>query len=46
VVFMIERFQIEGRQASEIARDLTDAFDRYCQPAGQGAGQGAGSATA
>ena len=46
VVFMIERFQIEGRQASEIARDLTDAFDRYCQPAGQGAGHGAGSATA
>jgi putative YphP/YqiW family bacilliredoxin len=50
VVFMIERFQIEGRQATEIARDLTDAFDRYCQPAGlgagQGAAQGAGQATA
>jgi putative YphP/YqiW family bacilliredoxin len=33
VVFMIERYQIEGREAAEIARDLTDAFDRYCQPA-------------
>jgi len=33
VVFMIERFQIEGRDASEIAHDLTDAFDRYCQSA-------------
>jgi putative YphP/YqiW family bacilliredoxin len=35
VVFMLERFQIEGRSADEIARDLTAAFDRYCakQPA-------------
>ena len=33
VVHMIERYQIEGRGADEIARDLTDAFDRYCQPA-------------
>ena len=32
VVFMIERYQIEGREAGAIARDLTDAFDRYCQP--------------
>lgn len=30
VVFMLERFQIEGRTADEIARDLTAAFDRYC----------------
>ena len=35
VVFMLERFQIEGRSADEIARDLTAAFDRHCakQPA-------------
>lgn len=30
LVFMLERRQIEGRQAQEIARDLTAAFDRYC----------------
>ncbi len=29
-VFMLERHQIEGRTADEIARDLTGAFDRYC----------------
>jgi bacilliredoxin len=33
VVFMLERHQIEGRSAAEIARDLTAAFDRYCQSA-------------
>lgn len=31
VVFMLERFQIEGRSAEEIATDLTSAFDRYCE---------------
>lgn len=30
LVFMLERHQIEGRSAEEIASDLTDAFDRYC----------------
>ena len=30
VVFMIERHQIEGRDADQIADDLMDAFDRYC----------------
>jgi bacilliredoxin len=30
IVFMLERHQIEGREAPEIARDLTDAFDRFC----------------
>ncbi len=30
VVFMLERFQIEGRSAQEIAQDLADAFDQYC----------------
>jgi putative YphP/YqiW family bacilliredoxin len=29
-VFMLERHQIEGRTATEIARDLTGAFDKYC----------------
>ncbi len=30
VVFMLERHQIEGRSAEEIAQDLVGAFDRYC----------------
>jgi putative YphP/YqiW family bacilliredoxin len=30
VVFMLERHEIEGRDADEIADDLTDAFDRFC----------------
>lgn len=30
IVFMLERWQIEGRAADAIAADLTDAFDRYC----------------
>ena len=30
IVFMLERHQIEGRGADDIADDLTDAFDRYC----------------
>ncbi|HEX5726074.1 MAG TPA: BrxA/BrxB family bacilliredoxin [Longimicrobiaceae bacterium] len=29
VAFMVERHQIEGRSAHDIARDLTGAFDRY-----------------
>jgi putative YphP/YqiW family bacilliredoxin len=29
-VFMLERYQIEGRQADDIARDLTAAFDKHC----------------
>jgi putative YphP/YqiW family bacilliredoxin len=33
VVFMLERFQIEGRSAEEIAGDLTAAFEEYCEPA-------------
>lgn len=31
-VFMLERRQIEGRMAEEIAADLTEAFDRFCAP--------------
>jgi len=33
LVFMIERHQIEGRQAQEIAQELTRAFDQHCAPA-------------
>ena len=32
IVFMLERHQIEGREAPEIAQDLTAAFDRFCTP--------------
>ena len=30
LVFMMERHQIEGRDAQEIARVLTHAFDEFC----------------
>lgn len=30
VVFMLERKQIEGRAAEEIANDLIEAFERHC----------------
>lgn len=30
LVYMLERHQIEGRTADEIAQDLTGAFDRFC----------------
>ncbi len=29
-VFMLERHQIEGRDASDIAEDLKGAYDRFC----------------
>jgi putative YphP/YqiW family bacilliredoxin len=32
VVWMLERHQIEGRDPAAIAKDLTDAFDRFCVP--------------
>ena len=32
LVFMFERHQIEGREAPQIAKELTTAFDRYCVP--------------
>jgi putative YphP/YqiW family bacilliredoxin len=32
VVFMLERYKIEGRSAQEIAADLVQAFDTYCAP--------------
>ena len=31
LVFMLERYQIEGRDASQIAGELTKAFDEYCK---------------
>ncbi len=33
LVHMIERFQIEGRAAADIAADLTGAFDAHCSGA-------------
>lgn len=30
LVFMLERWQIEGRPPAEIVRDLQDAFEKYC----------------
>ena len=35
LVYMMERYQIEGRNAQEIASELTLAFDKFCQPQGQ-----------
>ena len=43
LVYMLERYQIEGRSADEIARDLQGAFDKYC--AG-GAARGAAPSSA
>jgi putative YphP/YqiW family bacilliredoxin len=37
LVYMMERYQIEGRNAQEIAKELTTAFDKLCAPATQGA---------
>jgi putative YphP/YqiW family bacilliredoxin len=33
LVTMIERHQIEGRTASDVAQDLVNAFDRHCAAA-------------
>ena len=30
VVFMLERYQIEGRYAEEIAKDIETAFNQFC----------------
>lgn len=38
LVYMMERYQIEGRNAQEIAHELTLAFDKFCQPQGQTVG--------
>ena len=34
LVQMLERKDIEGREAEEIAAELTQAFDQHCRPAG------------
>jgi len=31
LVYMLERYQIEGRDARQIAGELTKAFDEYCK---------------
>jgi putative YphP/YqiW family bacilliredoxin len=31
LVYMLERWQIEGRDATQIAGELTKAFDEYCR---------------
>ena len=33
LAFMLERYQIEGRSADAIAKDLVGAFDQFCAPA-------------
>jgi putative YphP/YqiW family bacilliredoxin len=38
LVFILERRQIEGRMAEEIAADLTAAYDRFCAPVSVKAG--------
>jgi putative YphP/YqiW family bacilliredoxin len=35
LVYMLERWQIEGRTSTDIARDLRTAFDRHCAPVEQ-----------
>jgi putative YphP/YqiW family bacilliredoxin len=32
LVYLLERWQIEGRPAPEIAGDLVEAFNRFCDP--------------
>lgn len=31
LLYMLERYQIEGRDATQIASELTKAFDQYCK---------------
>lgn len=38
LVFMLERYQIEGRDAEQIAGELTKAFDNFCSSAATVAG--------
>lgn len=40
LVYMMERYQIEGRNAEQIAKELTTAFDKLCSPASQQAAMG------
>jgi putative YphP/YqiW family bacilliredoxin len=36
LVWMMERWQIEGQDAPSIARQLSEAFDKHCAPVVQG----------
>ena len=38
LVYMMERYQIEGRGPEQIANELTQAFDKLCAPATMAAG--------
>jgi len=40
LIYMMERYQIEGRSAEQIADELKKAFDQFCAPASQPASQG------
>ncbi|MGE0127759.1 MAG: BrxA/BrxB family bacilliredoxin [Blastocatellales bacterium] len=40
LVYMMERYQIEGRSAEQIADELKKAFDKFCAPASQQASVG------
>ena len=35
LVYMMERYQIEGRNAEQIADELKKAFDKFCAPTSQ-----------
>lgn len=35
LLYMLERREIEGRDATEVAQQLITAFDKFCAPAGQ-----------
>lgn len=35
LVYLMERYQIEGRSAEQIARELTTAFEKFCAPVQQ-----------
>ncbi|MBP6820379.1 MAG: BrxA/BrxB family bacilliredoxin [Acidobacteria bacterium] len=37
LIYMMERYQIEGRNADQIANELTAAFDKFCAPLQQAA---------
>ncbi len=37
IVFMLQRYEIEGRDPRAITEDLTRAFDRFCAPTPQAA---------
>ena len=36
LIYLLERHQIENQEATAIARDLTEAFDKHCAPASVG----------